>query len=463
MHIFANKMSKIFLFSVSLAMGLFAFSALASAPSVQTNSLASVSGSCAALRGYTNTNNTNGYSRWFEIKELNKNMQPIAVGQSWAWYGNGTGNVGYYQAEAKSLIPDTDYVYRAVAQNIDGITYGQEISFRTKTIEYVSNSFNGCSEYVPMTTNQNVVVNVDTGAVIPGNPGSLSLGSQNSNGYYPYGTQQSYQQSYNSIPLNQKISGISASNITDNSARLNVYTYPTQNVAQYGKFLWGKTPDLGNSTPRVALGSGATLILSQMIVGLNPGTKYYYKPIIDNQLGIVEGSLSSFTTTGSSSNSGIISDSSGYVAYNSTPVVGFTEKITTNPTSVTGASYQKIEQDTINAQSNIASVALAGNSHSIFPTTLSDWFTIISLLFICVLGYFSWVFYQQKKEEGLEYATVPAIFVGNETLVVPQKPTPTRRLGKDPFYKNDKTELIAEINANSANSVKSAPPDNLPI
>jgi hypothetical protein len=459
-------MSKTFLFSVSLAMGLFAFSALASEPSVQTTSIASVSGSCVALQGYAYTNNTNGYSRWFEIKELNKNMQPIAVGQSWSWSGSGNSNVGYYQAEAKSLIPDTDYVYRAVAQNIDGITYGQEISFRTKTIEYVSNSFNGCSKYVPMTTNQNVVVNVDTGAVIPGNPGTLSLGSQNSGVYYSYGTQQSYQQNYGSIPLNQKISGISASNITNNSARLNTTTYPTQNVAQYGKFLWGKTPDLGNSTPRVALGSGASLLLSQTIVGLNPGTKYYYKPIIDNQLGTVEGSLSSFTTAGSVSNTGVISDSSGYVAYNSTPIAGFTGKITTNPTSVTGASYQKIPQDTIladntnNSQTNTASVALSGSSHSIFPKTLSDWFAIISLLFVCVLGYFSWAFYQQKKEEELEYATVPAIFAGAPVLNIPQKPTLTRRLGKDPFYKNDKTEIIAEL---TANTVKSAPPDNLPV
>jgi hypothetical protein len=449
-------------------MGLFAFSALASKPSVQTTSVASVSGSCAALQGYANTNNTNGYSRWFEIKELNKNMQPAFVGQ-YSWYANGVSNMGYYQSEAKSLIPDTDYVYRAVAQNIDGITYGQEISFRTKTIEYASNSFNGCSEYVPMTTNQNVVVNVDTGAVIPGNPGSLSLGSQNSSGYYSYGTQQSYQQSYSSIPLNQKISGISASNITENSARLNTYTYPTQNVAQYGKFLWGKTPDLGNSTQRVALGSGASLILSQTIVGLNPGTKYYYKPIIDNQLGTVEGSLSSFTTTGNSSNAGAISYRSNYVAYNSAPIAGFTGKITTNPTSITGALYQKTAQDGIladntdNTQSNTASVALAGKAHSIFPKTLSDWFTIISLLFICVLGYVSWVFYQQKKEEELEYVTVPAIFSGVDVLNIPQKPTSTRRLGKDPFFKNDKTELIAEITSNSANSVKSAPPDNLPI
>jgi hypothetical protein len=459
-------MSKTFLFSVSLAMGLFAFSALASEPSVQTTSIASVSGSCVALQGYAYTNNTNGYSRWFEIKELNKNMQPVAVGQSWSWSGSGNSNVGYYQAEAKSLIPDTDYVYRAVAQNIDGITYGQEISFRTKTIEYVSNSFNGCSKYVPMTTNQNVVVNVDTGAVIPGNPGALSLGSQNSGGYYSYGTQQSYQQSYNnSIPLNQKISGISASNITENSARLNTNTYPTQNVAQYGKFLWGKTPGLGNSTPRVALGSGASLMLSQVITGLTPGTKYYYKPIIDNQLGTVEGSLSSFTTAGNASNAGVISDSSGYVVYNSAPTAGFNGKITTNPTSVTGASYQVMQQnatnaDTSNLQNNIAAAALAGNSHSIFPKTLSDWFTIISFLFVCVLGYFSWIFYQQKKEEELEYATVPAIFSGSEVPTIPQKPIPTRRLGKDPFYKNDKTEIIAEL---TANTVKSAPPDNLPV
>jgi hypothetical protein len=274
---------------------------------------------------------------------------------------------------------------------------------------------------------------------------------------------------------------MNASDIRESSARLNATTYPTQNVAQYGRFLWGSTANLGNSTPRVALGTGATLLLSQSIVGLNPGTTYYYRPIVDNQLGTVEGALSSFTTTGNAPASagagGWTSDDSAYVAYNSAPVRGKVVS-TTNPTHSTAssasvsASSQKTTpgneisagNDSVKESGSVAAAAFSG-SHSIFPRTLGDWFTIIFLLFIFVLTYITWKFYLQKKEDELEYATVPEILT-NVVLSDTASQTPPvfqpRKYVKDPFYGNNKTETATAGFAGIA-MAKSAPPENLPV
>lgn len=460
MQKFTQNTSKIFAVSATLFAGFFAFSALAYAPNVQTNSVGSVSGSCAALQGYTSSNGTQ-FSRWFEIKELNKNMKPITVGgnggSSWhsgSWRGGSNSDYsdGYYKSEAKNLMPDTDYVYRAVAQNSDGISYGREVAFRTKSSKYQSDAFIGCSEYVPMTTNENVIVNVDTGAVIPFNSTSLSAGSSNYSSYsYPSGTQTS-----NANTLNQSVVSLNASDIRDTSARLNARTYPTQNVVQYGRFLWGKTAAFGNSTPRVMLGTGASLFLFQDLTGLLPGTTYYYKPVIDNQLGTAEGPIGSFTTTGSSP----IASGSGWVSYDPSysssfipPVSGGVAKTSANKTFDTAdVSSPEIASDSNknteqNNASAVAAAALADKSYSIFPRTLGDWFTIITLLFLFVLAYFSWKFYLLKKEENSE--EVPSFLeTADDTAEVVIKPL---------------SEVLPINKQFAVNAVKSAPPDNLPI
>jgi len=346
MHIFTDKTGIRYALVTVLALGLFTVPAEASVPNVQTYSVSSVSGSCAMLEGYSNTNNTNSYARWFEIKELNKNMEPQVVGRSYSYFSN-NGGVGNFEAEAKSLVPETVYVYRTVAQNTEGIVYGQEFSFTTKSARYRKSlsggdNFNGCSEYVPMTTNENVVVNVDTGAVIPSGANSLSSGTGNQSyttGQYYSGTQTySSGAGTNQNTLNQQVITMGATNIGETSARLNAKTIPTQNVAQYGRFLWGRTASFGNSTPRVPIGSGASLLLFQDIAGLLPGTTYYFKPIIDNQLGTAEGAIFHFTTAGNSRSSGSSSwvPDSGSVAYYSSPVSsGSAVKKTTDTTNTT--------------------------------------------------------------------------------------------------------------------------------
>ncbi|MCK9352458.1 MAG: hypothetical protein WCT49_05230 [Candidatus Paceibacterota bacterium] len=487
MHKFTDKTGKIYIFFMSLAISLFAFSAFASRPSVQTTSVAAVSGSCAALQGYANTNNTAGYSRWFELKELNKNMKPVTVGQSGSWFGFGGGNnnTGYYQSEAKALTPDTDYVYRAVAQNNEGIAYGQEVSFRTKSLEYVSDSFNGCSEYVPMTTNRNVIFNVDTGAVIPAGPSSLSQGSQN----YTYQNQtplySSPQYNYNAAAnSHHSVTSLPATNVGNTTATLNARANATQNTLQYGRFIWGRSAgNLANTTPRVALGSGASLYLSQQISGLTPGTTYYYKPVVDDQFGAVEGALYSFTTSGTAPTSSGQSSSyvdSGQIAYNSTPVKGGVVVSTTNPlpkhdTTASAGKKTDVLADNraISAGDNTAAAALASRSFSIFPKTFEDWFTIITLLFLFVMAYFLWNFYMQKKEEALEYAGVPNILATPED--VPQKPIKAdvhpRKYVKDPFYGSNKEPLSEVLPIKDqetpvgldVNTTKGAPPDNLPV
>jgi hypothetical protein len=467
MQKFTKNTGKIFVVFPTLFAVLFAFSALAYAPSVQTNSVGSVSGSCAALQGYTSSNGTQ-FSRWFEIKELNKNMKPITVGgggssgSSWyhGSYGNSNGGYGYeegyYKSEAKNLIPDTDYVYRAVAQNSDGISYGREVAFHTKSSKYQSDAFAGCSEYVPMTTNENVIVNVDTGAVVPFNSTSLSMGSSNYSSYsYPSGTQTNNTNT-NTNALNQSVVSLNASDIRETSARLNARTYPTQNIVQYGRFLWGKTAALGNSTPRVMLGTGASLFLFQDLTGLIPGTTYYYKPVIDNQLGTTEGQIGSFTTTGSApfaSGSGWTSYDSSYSSSYTSPVSGGVVKTSANKTldAADVSGRETVSDGDKNTEQNNASVvaaaALADKSYSIFPRTLGDWFTIITLLFIFVLAYFSWKFYMIRKEENSgEFPDV----LGEIEPVEAESP-------KKPLSE------VLPINNGILNTVKGAPPENLPV
>ena len=465
-----KKISKIILSATTILIaGFLAFPVFAYEPSVQTLSYGSVSGGCAMLRGSTNTNNTSNYSRWFEIKDVNKNMQPIKVGQSWSFYSNGNSNMGNYQSEAQNLTPDTDYVYRAVAQNSEGISYGNEISFRTKSIEYVTMAFLGCSEYVPMTTNRNVIVDVNTGAVIPMSS-PLNQGSQTAS--YATPNQTSYTGSGASY---QTVTSAYATNIGSASATLTAYVHPTQNIVEYGKFLWGRSSgNLANVTPRVALGSGASLTLSQQIYGLTSGTTYYYEPVIDNQFGTTAGSVLSFTTLGNAplgaGQVDITNNDSGYIAYNSTPT-GRKIVSTTNPNPSFNSSQGGINNTDTNTANNVsaqnnnlAAVTFSGNSYSIFPKTFTDWFAIISLLFLVVLAYVSWKFYIQKKEDELEYATVPEILTDVDVNIVPQKSEQLaflpKKYIKDPLCDNSKEDMVPNT---VINTVKSAPPDNLPI
>jgi len=590
-------------------LGMFSLPAFVFATSASTYSVSAVSGSCAMLQGYSDVGN-----RWFEIKEINKNMEPITIGgrQSFFSSNSGAGTGGNFQVEATKLRPNTQYVYRAVAQTGGTIAYGQESSFTTKSAVYEKNpngdSFVGCSNYVPMTTNTNVVVDIKTGEVIPSGSVSLNQGNQTTNystsiPYYYGSTQGYYQNSITNYTNRTTVTTLNAADIRNTSAILGAKIYPSTSAAQYGKFLWGRTPSFGNVTERIYLGSGSTVTLSQQITGLMPGTVYYYKPIVDDQVNSSEGPVFLFTTTSNTIAQNPVSNLVDYdipnASYYTTPTNRNVAKTSTNPvisknnantsektqagivgktivitnetnidavapgdtvkktftfTNSTGekltnvvvkavlpdgetfvsknsdnftadgqlityrigdmAPGQKIslsyfvniskdakDGTTLNTmtiataknasgtqintiidstllvdkniaqQKNIAAAVFANNnSFSIFPKTLTDWFTIIILLFVFTFSYFIWKFYVIRKER-MEDDEIPDI-LGVDPRDVPKKPIlPVRKFVKDPFYGNNKKESLMEsvqeeeqkVVEMVANTVKSAPPDNLPI
>ena len=395
MHKITKKNKITTVASVTLLTGLFAFSAQASIPSVQTYSVSTVSGSCAMLNGYSSANN-----QWFEIKELNKNESPRTVyssggsyGYSWSFGYNNTSSSGAFKAEVTKLIPDTTYTFRAVAQNSDGIAYGTEGRFTTRPSNYQKDqqgdSFSGCSSYVPMTTNENPNINTNTGYVAPDNS-SYSYNTQIS-------TSNAGNSSYQNVVTQNPIG------ISNTGAVLRANVFPTQSVAEYGKFLWGKTPNLGNTTPRIFLGSGSSALnLTQEITGLTPGTTYYYKPVVDNTYGSTEGVVLSFTTTGtvSAGQGGWSNYNSDETGYYSTPIAGHTSN-TNNPSIVNSTGDSNSANLDVMGQNNTASAALAGGSNSIFPKTFADWFAIMTIFFISFLSYIVWRYYTMRKEDDI--------------------------------------------------------------
>lgn len=122
------------------------------APVVTTVPASSVSQTSARLNGYLNTTGNSNYNCSVGLSCVGPINQNTDI---WFEWGTNT-NLGYttnrqnafnpmtYNSFISGLRPDTNYFFRAVAQNNFGVTYGQIISFTTKTtgpnIIYVNTS-----------------------------------------------------------------------------------------------------------------------------------------------------------------------------------------------------------------------------------------------------------------------------------------------------------------------------------
>lgn len=90
-------------------------------------------------------------------------------------------------------------------------------------------------------------------------------------------------------------SGVSS--VSQNSATLSGYVSSNGSNTN-AWFEWGTTWSLGNTTPNVSYGNTATNF-SNTLYGLSANTTYYYRAVAQNAQGIVQGSIMSFTTSGS--------------------------------------------------------------------------------------------------------------------------------------------------------------------
>ena len=207
---------------------------------VTTKNATNVTSSSATLNGLVNGSdiyNTYNAITWFEY------------GTS-TYFGSSTArnnsNVGYtdYSANIYNLSPNTVYYFRAVAQNGQGVTYGNINSFVTGP------------------TN---VVNTTT-----------------------YTNNQNYANS--SVTTNE------ATSIGTRSVRLNAFVVNSPDYSATTWFEWGSTPTLGNKTPTMSLGTLNSARHINTISGLAPSTTYYFRAVIQNSSSRINGATLSFTT-----------------------------------------------------------------------------------------------------------------------------------------------------------------------
>lgn len=152
--------------------------------------------------------------------------------------GSRNGYVGGFQEGISGLQPNTIYYFRAVARNASGISYGNIVSF------YTSGNIN---------------------------PGP-------------------------SCPLVDTVSAVA---ISQTSAVANGLVIGSSATPVTAWFEYGPTQALGFTTAQRSLGTISAANFSAVVSGLQPGTRYYYRAVIQTNCGTVRDTTSRFFTTSS--------------------------------------------------------------------------------------------------------------------------------------------------------------------
>jgi len=298
-----------------------------------------VSNTFASLQGSVTANNLST-SAWFEYGtsvSLGATVGNQSVGSS--------NNSITYSYTLSGLQSNTTYYYRAVAQNSQGTSYGQVLSFTTQyqqVFNYTqpSVSTNAASHVSQTSVTLNGSVNpngFDTtywfeygySQSLGQTVGVQSLGSgngtqyvsryisglaANSNYYYRIAAQNAGGTVYGNILSFTTVSDYSscAYNNCQSSAptvqtRNTSYIFPNSalvmgSVNPNGSvtnswFEWGSSTSLGNSSIQQPVGSGnSSLETSYGFSGLQPSTTYYYRTAAQNAYGVERGTILSFNT-----------------------------------------------------------------------------------------------------------------------------------------------------------------------
>ncbi|MBX3293622.1 MAG: carboxypeptidase regulatory-like domain-containing protein [Acidobacteria bacterium] len=211
------------------------------APTVTTNAATSVTTSSALLNGTANPNGA-ATTGWFRYSSTNPGVcsdsfgirAPASGGSS---LGSGTSAAPFGQA-ISGLLPGTTYYFCAIAQNNIGINFGSVLSFTTNSA-------------APVVTTNAATGITDSGATLNG---SANPNGETTTGWFRYST-------------------VSPGTCNDS----------------FGT----RAPTSGGTN----LGSGTSAVpYSQAIIGLLPGTTYYYCAIAQNVNGTAFGAVQSFIT-----------------------------------------------------------------------------------------------------------------------------------------------------------------------
>jgi len=307
----------------------------AQAPSVTTNSATNVTQSSATLNGYVNPNNTSDTVRWFEWGTSSNNLTNSS--QS-VYMSSSASNVNAY---ASGLSANTTYYFRVVAQNSAGRTDGSVLSFTTQTGQNQNGQAPSVSTYSATNVTQssatlNGYVNPNgTGDTMRwfeyyySGSGTLSTNhtfqgynssnfneyiyglnanttyyfravAQNSAGIY-YGSYYTFNTGGNVVPPVTPTAPVAITNsavgVTQASAVLNGTALPGTGIFTNAWFEWGTSMSMPNQTTQQSIGTGSSIAFSQLVSGLNPGTIYYYRAVIQTPYGTSRGIIFSFQTT----------------------------------------------------------------------------------------------------------------------------------------------------------------------
>ncbi|MCX6738661.1 MAG: hypothetical protein NT098_01250 [Candidatus Parcubacteria bacterium] len=234
------------------------------------------------LKGTTGTTPpSSNYYRWFEFSLTGDGA-----------YLNSTprqtiSSNPVYSEKITGLFTNRTYAYRAVIEVNNQRYYGTNLLFKTKGPGYSApDTSSGLAGY---TYNGNVTSGLNQGyqytytnpTVVSGSSGSGSGSSA---------------VTYSTVSY---VVSKQADSITGTSGRMNAMVYPTTNYSVYGWYECGLTPDLGQMTTRVFIGTGQSLYFGQVLTGLAPGTAYFFRPVAENRDGSrMVGTTLVFVTSG---------------------------------------------------------------------------------------------------------------------------------------------------------------------
>ena len=324
-------------------------------PIVQTLAATNVQQTSATLNGSVNPNGADT-QYWFEIGTT----QSLGSQSPSQDIGSGT-SAQQVTLPVSSLSPNTTYYFRVDAQNQYGTSQGSILSFTTggqqgsapivitnaaTNVQQTSATLNGSvnpngadtqywfeigtTQSLGNTTPQQSIgsgtvaqqVTVNTSSLSPNTTYYFRVDAQNQ-----YGTSQGSILSFTtggqqgSAPI---VITNAATNVQQTSATLNGSVNPNGATATYW-FEYGTTYNLGNTTVQQNLGSGTyAQQVSSYLSSLQNNTTYYFRVDAQNQYGMVQGSILSFTTGGGYSGSApiVVTNSATNVQQNSAMLNG---------------------------------------------------------------------------------------------------------------------------------------------
>ena len=308
---------------------------LASVPIVVTDLATNILTNSADLRGQVNPN---GFSTttWFEYG-ISSNLLNNATSIQFVIGSNASNNATSYYIS--NLSSNTTYYFRAVAQNSQGTTYGNILSFATAILPTVNlnptvttlsansilttsatlnslvnpnNSFTtawfeygtSSNSFPYVSSNQSI----GSGNATSNVSSNISNLSSNTTYYFRAVAQNSQGTTYGNIlsfatavsqtnTLAPFVTTNSATAITRTSANLNGTINPNGSSTN-AWFEYGTSAgSLANSTNSQNIGGGASYVpVTIPILNLSDNTIYYFRPVAQNYAGITRGATNMFVT-----------------------------------------------------------------------------------------------------------------------------------------------------------------------